>query len=262
MVRLPVSGAEVEFRLPDGEDDLALLESRGNPVDQALLLLSRLAQLRAVSDLNENSWDLLTIADFEFGLLALRRHAFGDAVECVFACQAAGCIERIALDFSALDLMNDVHPARPDQLNLIPAKPGWFSLKGSASVFRLPTARDQASVFGMPDAEAVLARACISPPLANRRKRARIEQAMSRLAPEVSRLIKGQCPTCGHELSMTLNVPQLVVEEFRRSASSLHDDVHLLAHAYHWDERTILAMPRVRRQTYSDRIRSWYREAS
>jgi hypothetical protein len=155
-----------------------------------------------------------------------------------------------------------VQPARPEQLNLKRARPHWFETKGSTSLFRLPTAGDQATVFGRSNAEALLVHACIDPPIINRRKRSRIEQAMSRLAPEVSRIITGQCPTCGSALSMTLNVPQLVVDEFRRSASTLHDDVHLLAQAYHWDEKTILAMPRVRRQTYSDRIRSRYREAS
>jgi hypothetical protein len=40
----------------------------------------------------------------------------------------------------------------------------------------------------------------------------------------------------------------------RRSASELYDEVHALAWHYHWSEAEILALPRVRRQSYMSRV--------
>jgi hypothetical protein len=43
--------------------------------------------------------------------------------------------------------------------------------------------------------------------------------------------------------------------ELRRAAEGLHEDVHVLASAYHWQEDVILALPRRRRQDYAMRVR-------
>jgi len=54
---------------------------------------------------------------------------------------------------------------------------------------------------------------------------------------------------------MPLHVPRLVMDELRMSAVGVHDQIHAIAQAYHWDEATILAMPQSRRQTYAETIR-------
>ena len=55
---------------------------------------------------------------------------------------------------------------------------------------------------------------------------------MESLAPEVSREITGTCPACGDSLSATLHVPLLVIDELRRAAANVYDDVHLIASTY------------------------------
>jgi hypothetical protein len=50
-------------------------------------------------------------------------------------------------------------------------------------------------------------------------------------------------------------VARVVVAELRRMAGAVHDDVDLIARAYHWTEATILALPQDRRRAYAERIR-------
>ena len=83
---------------------------------------------------------------------------------------------------------------------------------------------------------------------------------MEKMAPAVSRPLTGTCPDCGESLTMTLHVPRLVMDELRVSAGGVHEEIHEIAAAYHWDEATILAMPQNRRQAYAATIRRQARE--
>jgi hypothetical protein len=262
MLRLPVSGLEITLRVPNGEDDLAILEMRGRTMDTALTILGRLASLPDQTSPVERSWLDLTVTDFEFALLVLRAYLFGDAVTGVFSCSAQGCGERMELSFSISELTSTVTPGEPRDVTPVAGKPGWFRLANTDAIFRLPIAADQQAVLAKPAAEAALEARCVDPPKGNARRRARIERAMSALAPEVSRFILGQCVYCAATLEIPLYVPQFVAEEMRRSASGVYDDIHAIAHAYHWPESKILAMPRVRRQSYADRIRTQSREVN
>jgi hypothetical protein len=266
MFRLPVSRLEVTVRAPNGGDDLAILESRGSTVDKALTVLSRLMRAsgqNSASDSDSDAlWLDLTVTDFEYALLALRQRLFGDTLACVFSCSANGCGERMELDFSIAQFLQAVTPKTPKAVAAAEARPGWFVLSGSDATFRLPTTADQYAVLGQPHAETMLAARLIDSRKLDARKRNRIERAMSTLAPEVSRTVSGRCASCAAELSIPVYVPQLVVEEMRRSAAGVHDEIHAIAHGYHWTEDVILAMPRTRRQAYAERIRSHSREVN
>src|ERR1700743_344131 len=104
MARLPVSGMEVRFRTPDGNDDLAVLEAGGSGVDSALVALERLAAVEGRDAAESNAagalWPELTVTDFEVALLRLRRFLFGDSMSCLFRCPAEGCGERMEPEFS------------------------------------------------------------------------------------------------------------------------------------------------------------------
>jgi hypothetical protein len=54
---------------------------------------------------------------------------------------------------------------------------------------------------------------------------------------------------------MPLNVPRLVMEELRSGAAGVHEEIHVIAAAYHWAEAAILAMPQSRRRAYAETIR-------
>jgi hypothetical protein len=162
-MRLPVSGLEVSFRLPDGYDDLAILEFSGttsarearntqNPQDafptreaQAVLIeraldtLQRLTTLEpppaplpasplplAAQTVQNDPWSSLTVTDFETALLGLRRFLFGDTVLCFLRCV---CSERMEIEFSIADLLHQAHPRTPRRVVPSPTRHGWFELR-------------------------------------------------------------------------------------------------------------------------------------
>ncbi len=252
MPRLPVSGLTATPREPDGADDLALVEARGHAVTRALEVLPRLLPIE--SDLNPaDVWPTLTVTDFEYALLALRSHFFGEEIACKLDCPHCGA--PVELSFHAADFAAASRPAQPRGIRSDPDRPGWFRLEDVAAAFRLPTVRDQAEVLGDADGARRLTQICIEPADAPARLRGRIERAMERLAPELSRDVEGACPSCGGKVAGTIHVPFLVMEDLRRAATGVHDDVHRIASAYGWSEAEILALPRVRRRQYADRIR-------
>jgi hypothetical protein len=78
---------------------------------------------------------------------------------------------------------------------------------------------------------------------------------MDTMAPMVSRAIAGECPSCGAAVRAGLAVAPIVVSELKRAAGHVHDEVDLIARAYHWPEAMILALPQDRRRAYAERIR-------
>ena len=243
MVRLPVSGLHVALRQPDGADELALREAAGPDVARALLLLGRLS--------DQADWTGLTVTDFEMLLLGLRAQVLGDTWDLAFACPH--CRARVEVSFTLADYAGDVAPRRPAGVSPAEGRPGWFVCEGAA--FRLPTAGDQAEAAGRADGARLLVRRCFDDPPPPARLRGRIERAMAAMAPEVSRPLAGRCPDCAAVVQAPLHVARLVVGELARAAGALHDEVDLIARAYHWPEAEILRLPRVRRQAYADRIR-------
>lgn len=264
-MELPVSGMEVRFRVPDGNDDMAILEATGGPVEQALTLLPRLARMKARDDRKMDSgsgwhteWKDLTVTDFETALLGLRRFLLGDRAGCVVRAASHKCGVPLELDFSIAAFLADVKPGVPRHVEQCLDQRGWFKLQDGHQEevrFRLPSVEDQANVAGNSDAAMLLARRCIQTTRLNPRTVTRVERAMEVMAPAVSRPLVGQCADCGESLTMTLHVPRLVVDEFRLSAGGVHEEVHAIASTYHWDEASILAMPQSRRQAYAATIR-------
>lgn len=256
-MKLPVSGMEVEFRAPDGNDDLAILESAGGPVERALVALERLARV-AGHESESALWAALTVTDFEAALLGLRRFLFGDTVPCVFRCASARCGERMAPEFSIAAFLEEIGPRVPRRVAPSGERAGWFGLPGNGEGqlwFRLPSVEDQLTAMGRPLAGALLAQRCIDGKKMNARTLARVERAMEEMAPLVSRPLTGSCPECGEWTTMPLHVPRLVTDELRMSAAGVHEEIHTIAEAYHWREAAILSMPQSRRQAYAETIR-------
>ena len=134
MARLPVSGAEVALREPNGADDMVLHEAAGTPVEIGLALLARLA--------GEGDWAALTVTDYEALLLALHTARFGQDLALGFACPA--CRERVEITIRVDDFLAGVRPRAAPGVAPDPARPGWYRLADAG--FRLPTAGDQAAV--------------------------------------------------------------------------------------------------------------------
>lgn len=279
-MRLPISGFEVSFRLPNGHDDLAILEagnaSRNNRAEsrsseaQATILecaldaLTRLAKLSPPSDdassvtTSTPIWRTLTVTDFEFALLGLRSFLFGDTVRCIVRC---ACTERMEIDFSIADLLREAHPGKPNHIQPTTKRAGWFEVRHknavpeTKTIFRLPTVEDQLLALRSMMPYEFLAERCIESRGADKRGLASAEHAMESMSPTVSRPIDGVCAACGAPLNPQLHVASLVLDELRASAAGMHREIHAIAATYHWEESTILAMPQIRRMAYSEAIR-------
>jgi hypothetical protein len=280
-MRLPISGLEVSFRLPNGHDDLAILEAgsgvssnnradrRGSEaqatiLESALDALSRLARLSSHASEssgttpNEIAWPSITITDFEFALLGLRSFLFGDTVRCIVRC---ACTERMEIDFSIAHLLREAQPRTPRRIQPSASRPGWFEIQQNShqlvvrTNFRLPTVEDQLLALRSRNAYELLAERCIETGHPGKRAAASAEHAMESMCPTVSRPIEGVCAACGAALNPQLHISSLVLDELRASAAGMHREVHAIAATYHWDESAILAMPQVRRMAYSDAIR-------
>jgi hypothetical protein len=244
MVRLPVSGLEAAPRPPNGSDELAVREASGPLVARAIALAARLG--------GPDDWGQLTVTDFEVLMLAIRSQTLGEDVDLGLACP--GCRARVEIGFRASDYARGPAPRRPAAVTPDPERPGWYRL--GETRFRLPTAEDQAAVAGRADATRALAERCLDPPRPQAKARARVERAMAAMAPEVSRPIAGRCPECGAAVEAPLHVTRLVIGEMIRDTASLHEEIDLIARAYHWPEAEILALPRARRRAYAERIRA------
>jgi hypothetical protein len=251
MFRLPVSGWEVVVRPPNGTDDLVILETEGNAVASALTLLARVARR---ADADGADWPALCVTDFEVLLAILRQAVLGPAMTCAFDCPRPACRERVGVGFSLADYVAAARPRRPHDV-IDSDRPHWFRVRDAAVSFRLPTAADQSAVLGRSDAAQLLAERCLDPADMSGPPRARAERAMAVMAPEISRPVVGRCPACDATVRAGLHLPSLVMTELRRAAEGLHEDVHVLASAYHWQEEAILALPRRRRQDYAMRAR-------
>lgn len=247
---LPVSGREVALRAPKGADDLFIQEAHGPPARVALSLLGRLARSVDGTDFDSAA---LTVTDFEVLLLHLHSTIFGSWVECWIACPHPGCGARLEIRFGIGDYLADIRPRLLRGVEPDPQRPLWFRQDGHR--FRLPTIGDQVAVLGKPHADRLLAERCIGPLGAAKAKRSQIERAMAAMAPEVSRPLEGKCPECGAAVQALLHVPSFVLTEMRRATTGIYEEVHRIANGYHWSEAQILALPRLRRQRYAERIR-------
>lgn len=299
-MRLPVSGLDVFFRLPDGRDDLAILESSvasrhardaSNVLERALDALARLTtfvQLDSDDDVppqnsvspSEQSESTnpplssshpqdstvsagsatrsgynarsATITDFEHALLGLRSFLFGDSVHSLVRCT---CSARMEIDFSIATLLRASTPRTPERVRPSAERPGWFTLPEESITFRLPTVADQLHALSTPHPYALLEQRCIDAGRTlSRRTLTTVERAMETMAPTVSRSITGVCAACGESICLQLHVPTFVLEELCASASGIHREIHAIAATYHWPESTILALPQLRRQAYTEAI--------
>jgi hypothetical protein len=191
----------------------------------------------------------LVVTDFEILLLQLRTARLGPRMH--FACPH--CREMAEIVFSVSDYIADIRPKPVPGVIANTEGPGWFSLDGAK--FRLPTAGDLAAVADRAEPGRALAALCLDETARQPRHRARVERAMACMAPEVSRSVAGICPACGAAVRAGFAVARVVMAEQKRAAAAVHDEVDLIARAYHWPQAEILALPRARRHAYAERIR-------
>ena len=250
MFRLPISGHDVEVRLPAGADELMLLEHQGSEPEVAMALAARLAVRATGEPLDSRT---LTVTDLETVLLLIRRSVFGDLVHTDVRCPSTDCGARVDVDFGIRDYLA-YHAARTPRGVAPASEDGWYQLQNRGVLFRLPSGIDQAEALRAPDPEAELARRCLRPAGIPARLRAQAQNAMAAMAPILSDAVKGRCPECGGAFDMYFDVQAFVLAELRGQAAFLYEEMHLLAGRYHWSEREILQIPSRRRAHYAAMI--------
>lgn len=247
MVRLPLSGIEVEFVRPTGAQELLLAGEAQPDLELALRVARQLA--RPVS--GEANWDELPLIDFDALFLRLRQELFGDSIRAEAVCPAAGCGKRIDAQFSVADYLEHHRPQKPN--DVVPgSEPGWWRLLGAE--FRSPAVADLRSVRGIAAPGRALASRCLRPPNLSAAVRRRVEAAMGLMAPSLSDDVRAVCPECGAAIELRFDPPTYVLQELRATAVGIHEEVHLLAATYHWSEAEILALPGGRRRRYVELI--------
>jgi hypothetical protein len=249
--RLPVSGWCVSVQNSTGLEDLLLRESRASDSALALELFGRLVHAEDRSPL---AFSELPAADGEALLLLLRRAALGDLIRAEAHCSAPACQARVDVDFRIAEYLSAQEAHRPKNLRDGDRK-GWFSFAGESVQFRLPTCADLVAIEQESEPYAALLRRCIEPAEVSGRLRKRIEDAMERMAPRLSRSMTGICPECARTFDLYFDVDSFVLRELRNQAAGIYQDVHLLALHYKWPERQILEMPRNRRIQYAEMLR-------
>src|SRR5262249_43670996 len=127
-------------------------------------------------------------------------------------------------------------------------------LPGEDVAFRLPTVADMIAASAGPDGEGELVRRCVRPADVSATALGRVEEAMEALAPSLYTELEGTCPECGAAGRVPVHPQRYVVGELRGRAAFVFEEVHLIADAYHWPERDILAMPRARRARYAELV--------
>ena len=257
MARLPVCGKAFGLGTPDGSSEIRLLETSGSDAAVAVALLAGLASIDGLPA-SAAAIAALCITDFEYLILSLRQAWHGPPLVLGLACSHCHAPSTFTPDMN--NLLQGTVPKTVRGVAAHPERIGWFTLEGGA--FRLPTVGDQIAVAASARPAQALAELCLDEAARGRALRPRIERAMERMAPELSTTVHALCPACGTPLEAHFPVVRTVLAELRQGAAGLHDDIDLIARAYHWPQTEILALPQDRRKAYVARIRHAFDRAA
>src|SRR5260221_6945157 len=199
----------------------------------------------------------LTVGARDAALLALRRRLFGDHFLSVTHC--AACQQAIELTFHADDVAAPRGSGETEQA---------LTLDHFAVTFRLPNVIDLAAAERTGDlapGRGGLLPRCVSsatregeeldPAALPPAVRPAIGERMAGADPQADVRLDLACPACGHAWREPFDVASFLWMEIQSSARHLLSDVHAIAAAYGWSERSILAMSPARRNAYLEMVR-------
>jgi hypothetical protein len=174
-------------------------------------------------------------------LLGLFEENFGNALNGTGTCDACGATIELELDVQMLA----ARPAVEEALVVV--------IEGAPITLRLPTIADVLAAADCAAPSRRLAARCLG-----RTNEAtlddddvrRIGEALLAADPLLDPEIGVVCPECGAEQAFGLDVAGFLWERVEARARRLMGEIHLLARAYGWSEREILALPAARRAAY------------
>ncbi|ATB39024.1 hypothetical protein CYFUS_004463 [Cystobacter fuscus] len=233
---------QFRFREPDGALELSILEGarRREPLPRQVsrVLVAALEHLGGeppeLAKVEE-----LCIADRQFLMRRLRTWLGDEQPWHTVRC--TGCQERFDFELNVAELpVKEAGAGFP----FVEVETGQGRVRG-----RVPTGADQLALAERvtADVRALLER-CLFPADVARLEEgdiALIEEALEAVSPGVVTRVGATCPGCGATQVVTLEPYSCLFME-----STLLEEVHTLASAYHWSERDILALPLHRRRQY------------
>jgi hypothetical protein len=232
------------------------------PVEQALIMLHA-----ALPNTTTDTLAKLTIGQRDALLLHLRRLTFGPQLQGVADCPE--CHERLELGFDVYKFQIS-DPVLPD-LEMIELQKTERTIVESnyQIMFRLPTSADVAACTFSTDvvqARQTIAEVCI---ISIQQENNAIQvqdlpaevlvtviKQMENADPYGNLNLSAVCPACNHGWSILFDIVSYFWKEISSWAARLMNEVHLLAWAYGWQEKDILAMSAWRRQRYLELIGS------
>lgn len=238
------------MRIPSDSELIALWErgAREHPVDRALTILS------GCSDESRNELAMLDIGRRDARLLEIYERFFGCALDAFAECPV--CAEPLEYRMATSDLVASV--TTDDELLS-------FEVGATAVRLRLPDSRDLRVIRGCADLTAatrLLVERCVleavvdeMPALPATLPAEVIDEIAERLAaanPQAEMLIDLTCPACSHTWQVVFDIESFLWAKISVTVRRLLQQVHTLASAYGWSERSILAMSQTRRQLYME----------
>lgn len=194
-------------------------------------------------------WAVASIGERDRRLLQLREELFGLRLEATAACPACG--ERLELGFGTRGIAIPSTPAAEERL--------WLETSGYEVSYRLPTTADLMAAAAMEDPRELLRRCVerawcggteVAPTLLPDDVASAVSAGVAQADPMAEVQIPLKCPTCSHEWSCVFDIVSFLWGEIEDWVQRIMHEVHILASAYGWSERDIVAMSPRRRRVY------------
>jgi hypothetical protein len=177
------------------------------------------------------------------GLIAVTIATRGVAWTSILRCQACS---------APMDLPLQLDAFRRDEDPLSVA----CALEDEMQDIAVPTGADQRTWLraGADGPVAMLAHLLPQGAATSPERLAAVEAALAAADPLTVLTIGTQCPECGADNSMELDLEATCLALLAAEQPRLMDDIHALALAYHWTEAEVVAVPPRRRRQYLDRV--------
>ncbi|NEO98512.1 MAG: phage baseplate protein [Symploca sp. SIO2E9] len=220
-----------------------------HPLDRALTLLSFACPEKPMATLAA-----MSIGQRDAHLLTLREITFGEQMNGWAECPQ--CSERLEFTMKTSQMrLVELQQAEAEEYII---KIGEWQLQ-----YRLPNSWDLAAIVGSQDYEQAarqLRQRCLLKASLSGEERSynhlpeevieKIVEAIAAQDPQIEILLDLDCPACGHNWQVMLDIVWFIWKEISAKAQRILQEVHVLARFYGWREADILSMSTLRRQYY------------
>lgn len=220
-------------------------------VDRALTLVA------AATDGTRDELAALPVGRRDARLLRLRQLTFGERIEARARCPQ--CSEQLGVELACSELLaGDLDTSAPREHRI--------EVGAHAVTFRMADSFDLAAIAMLTDIEVarqLLLERCVlsiegpgdlDATTLPEAIAVAVAGAMAALDPQAELLLDLECPACGHGWQSALDIATLLWSEVHAYARRSLLEVDLIARAYGWSEREILALSAARRATYLELV--------